>query len=168
MGKKILKTISDLKAAEYNPRRITPEALKGLGYSLEEFGDLSGIVYNTRTGNLVCGHQRVKALAERYGNAPIVDNILQVNGYSFPIRLVDWPRDKEVAANIAANAPTIQGEFTDELQGLLNEIEQDWPKLFEELRFEDLKIEMPENKEKEVDETTLETDHECPNCGYKW
>jgi len=37
MGKKILKTISDLKAAEYNPRRITPEALKGLGYSLEEF-----------------------------------------------------------------------------------------------------------------------------------
>jgi len=25
-----------------------------------------------------------------------------------------------------------------------------------------------ENKEKEIDETTLETDHECPNCGYKW
>jgi DNA modification methylase len=135
-----LKKLSDLKAAEYNPRSITPDALKGLGYSLEEFGDLSGIVFNKQTGNLVCGHQRVKALQEKYGNVPIEDNILQANGHIFLIRIVNWPRDKEIAANIAANSPTIQGDFTEELQGLLDEVEQGWPELFDELQFENLKI----------------------------
>jgi len=139
--KKELKTLSDLKAAEYNPRTISPSALKGLGYSLEEFGDLSGIVFNKKTGNLVCGHQRVTALQEKYGNAPIEDNILKANGHAFPIRIVDWPRDKEIAANIAANTPEIQGEFTIELQDLLSQVETDLPELFENLKFDALKIE---------------------------
>lgn len=164
----MLKTIADLKAAEYNPRTITPQALQGLGFSLEEFGDLSGIVYNTKTGNLVCGHQRVKALAEKYGEVPIEDDIIKANGHAFPVRLVSWPRDKEIAANIAANSPAIQGDFSEELQDLLAQVERDLPGLFEGLNFEELKIEMPENREKEIDETTLETNHECPSCGYKW
>jgi len=47
-------TIDDLKADPKNPRKISPEALDGLRYSLGEFGDLSGLVWNKRTGTLVC------------------------------------------------------------------------------------------------------------------
>jgi len=138
---KLLKTLKDLKPAQYNPRSITPEALSGLGYSLQEFGDLSGIVFNTQTGNLVCGHQRVKALQEKYGNAAIVNNAIKANGHAFPIRLVEWPYQKELAANIAANSPTIQGDFTEELNALLEEIQIDNPELYDTLHFEDLELE---------------------------
>jgi len=52
--------LTDIKSAGYNPRTITDEQLKMLNKSLQTFGDLSGIVYNRRTGNLVGGHQRLK------------------------------------------------------------------------------------------------------------
>jgi len=138
---KLLKTLKDLKPAQYNPRSITPEALSGLGYSLQEFGDLSGIVFNTQTGNLVCGHQRVKALQEKYGNAAIINNAIKANGHAFPIRLVEWPYQKELAANIAANSPTIQGDFTEELNALLEEIQIENPVLYDTLHLEDLQLE---------------------------
>ncbi len=41
--------IKDLKPAAYNPRKITDAQLARLKKSLEEFGDLSGIVVNVRT-----------------------------------------------------------------------------------------------------------------------
>lgn len=50
----------DLKPAHYNPRTITPEKLKMLGQAMQEFGDLSGVVVNVRTGNVIGGHQRIK------------------------------------------------------------------------------------------------------------
>ena len=49
--------LADLKPAPYNPRTISEEALKGLGVSLEEFGDISGFTWNKQTGHLVTGHQ---------------------------------------------------------------------------------------------------------------
>ncbi len=50
-------SFDDLRPAHYNPREITAEAAEGLRHSLVEFGDISGIVWNQRTGNLVCGHR---------------------------------------------------------------------------------------------------------------
>jgi hypothetical protein len=55
--------VKDLKPAGYNPRKISKEKLAALKKSLEEFGDLSGIVYNSRTRTLIGGHQRIKNLA---------------------------------------------------------------------------------------------------------
>lgn len=49
--------------------------MKGLSYSIAEFGDLSGITFNERTGELVCGHQRVKALRAQYGDLPMDDRV---------------------------------------------------------------------------------------------
>ena len=57
-----LKNIDDLKPASYNPRKISKKAFEGLEVSLKKFGDISGIVWNKRTGNLVSGHQRVAKL----------------------------------------------------------------------------------------------------------
>lgn len=54
--------VKDLKPAGYNPRKISKEKLAALKKSLEEFGDLSGIVFNIRTQTLIGGHQRTKNL----------------------------------------------------------------------------------------------------------
>lgn len=55
--------VKDLVAAPYNPRQISDQQLDRLGKAMHEFGDLSGIVYNTRTGHLIAGHQRIKKLS---------------------------------------------------------------------------------------------------------
>ena len=62
------RTIEELTEDARNPREMTAQEFKGLGHSLAEFGDISGFVWNSRTGMLVCGHQRRKALIEKYGD----------------------------------------------------------------------------------------------------
>jgi hypothetical protein len=140
--------LSDLKPARYNARKISDKAFAGLGYSIEEFGDLSGITINTRTGNLVCGHQRCKAIAAKYGDVEIIDinndhmkdcKAIITPDWIFHVRQVDWPLEKEKAANIAANNQRIAGTFiADELDSMLAEIQEDNEPLFEALNFNTL------------------------------
>lgn len=123
--------LSDLKEAEYNPREITEDELAGLSTSIEEFGDISGIVFNRKTGNLVTGHQRVKALKKLYGDDLQMTYSEDGTGAFvtregiFKVRFVDWSIRKEKLANIAANNPNIQGKFTPQLQIELKEINLD-------------------------------------------
>ena len=141
MDRKIsIKSLSDLKEAEYNPRNISREALTGLKYSLEEFGDLSGITFNLKTGNLVAGHQRVNALKEKYGDLDISSGkIITPDGNEFKVRFVEWDIQKEKAANIAANNPLLQGEFEEQgLKLMVEEINLSLPDLSEQLRFNDI------------------------------
>lgn len=135
--------LSELQEAEYNPRTISGQALQGLKYSLEEFGDLSGITFNVRTNRLVSGHQRVRALMEQYGDLQISEGKISTpNGETFNVRYVDWEEIKEKAANIAANSPTIQGEFTGGLAILLDELAIEVPETVSALSL--LDIELPE------------------------
>lgn len=143
--------ISDLRAAPYNPRKITPEALRGLGVSVETFGDLSGIVWNEKFGNLVAGHQRLKALVDagakgwqRNGSAAWIDH--PKTGERFPVRIVNWDAKRERAANVAANAQTIQGEFTDGLVQVVEGIKIDFPDLAVDLRIDVLLDDLPGSK----------------------
>ena len=125
--------INDLKPASYNPRKITDEKLEMLKKSLTEFGDLSGIVYNRRTGTLIGGHQRLKTFDPSW---PITkesttdDRGTVALGYvetphgRMTYREVDWPEAKEKAANIAANKHG--GEFNDALlKKLIKELKID-------------------------------------------
>lgn len=52
--------IRELKANPKNPRKISDSKLAMLKASVEEFGDLSGFVYNRRSKRLVSGHQKQK------------------------------------------------------------------------------------------------------------
>jgi site-specific DNA-methyltransferase (adenine-specific) len=106
------RTVGTLTPAPYNPRKITDKQLGMLAKSMAEFGDLSGIVRNVKTGNLVGGHQRIKNLDPSWPiiSAPHTDNTGTVAlGYietpsgRWQYREVDWPEKKEAAANIAAN-----------------------------------------------------------------
>ncbi len=60
--KKIRSSLGQLEGNPKNPRRITDKKLDMLKKAVSEFGDLSGIVFNRTTGQLVGGHQRVKVL----------------------------------------------------------------------------------------------------------
>jgi len=109
------RTLSDLKPNKNNPRTISDGQLEKLKRSLLEFGDLSGFVVNKRTGNLVGGHQRQKALppkskivlskeyAKPTRTGTVQEGRIDVDGESFAFRAVDWPEDREIAANLAAN-----------------------------------------------------------------
>jgi len=115
--KKIRQTkVKDLKAAPYNPRQISKKQLAMLKKSLEEFGDLSGIVFNIQTGNLIGGHQRVSLFDPSW---PIdkTKGIIKTPFGDCSYREVDWPEEKEKAANIAANKHS--GEWE---SGLLSDL----------------------------------------------
>jgi ParB-like chromosome segregation protein Spo0J len=56
--------LDKVKEAEYNPRQITDEELKKLKESLQKFGCVRPLVINEKTGNLVSGHQMLKAAKE--------------------------------------------------------------------------------------------------------
>lgn len=110
------KTVKSLKPAKYNPRKISSQQMKMLKKALEEFGDLGGIIFNSRTSNLIGGHQRCKALPKdapieiiKHYDKPtrtgtVAEGFIIIDGERFSYREVDWDSAREKAANIAANA----------------------------------------------------------------
>ena len=82
---------------------------------------MGGIVYNKRTGRLVGGHQRVKALC--------CDGRRDAE-----VRVVDLPIAEEKAANLALNHPGIGGEWDEALLLSCAEVERDLPAAYEELQ----------------------------------
>jgi len=166
-------TIGGLAAAPYNPRKIGESALAGLAYSLEQFGDISGVVWNTRTSHLVAGHQRVKALAQKFGDLAIADgSICLPGGLTFPVRVVDWSLEQEKAANVAANSPTISGEFTEDLPALLAEIEASMPDAWSGMGFGELLAEVSPVKPPSGQPPPPTADNpkpcRCPECGCEF
>ena len=104
--------VGDLKSSPYNPRKITAKQLEMLGKAMKEFGDLSGVVVNIKTGHVVGGHQRLKHLdpawkiiketcKDSVGTAAIGHIVTPFGAWTY--REVDWPERREKAANIAAN-----------------------------------------------------------------
>ncbi|RYF49975.1 MAG: hypothetical protein EOO38_06740 [Cytophagaceae bacterium] len=111
-------TLTSLHDNPENPRRITSQRLEMLKRSLVEFGDLSPICFNIRTGQLLGGHQRKKALLDRFGDAAITitntyepptavgtvrEGYLFIEGERFAYREVDFDETREKLANLAAN-----------------------------------------------------------------
>lgn len=132
--------LSDLRGASYNPRTITDKELRHLGKSIDQFGDLSGIVFNVAGGVLVSGHQRVKAIkgkktrlvkqkCKRDRQGTVATGIIEVKEADetltrIPYREVEWT-DKmtEMAANVAANMSG--GEFDQvKLGAVMHTLEQ--------------------------------------------
>jgi len=180
MGERMVKMkLKELKPANYNPRKITDEQLSMLKKALEEFGDLSGIVFNRRTGNLVGGHQRLKCLPEdakiekKELNKPshtgtVAEGFILIprldkegspkagvvaSSDRLSYREVDWPLEKEKAANIAANKHG--GEFDDELLKCLLEELKDTD--IELLGFSENELDklLKEDEEPEINEWDL-------------
>jgi len=137
------KQIGQVPDAEYNPRRIGPIADAALKESLFIFGPLDGFVLNLETNSVICGHQRRRHIAgmkpgdiewgvqhkvnlgpkeKRFISTEINGTFQDEHGNHWGVRAVQWPLWFEQAANISANNPVIQGEFTDDLSALLDGI----------------------------------------------
>ena len=84
------KKLNELNPASYNPRKIKKKDFEDLKKSIEEFGYVEPIIWNTTTGNVVGGHQRLKVLQEQG-----VEEIECV--------IVEYSEEKEKALNIALN-----------------------------------------------------------------
>jgi hypothetical protein len=146
-----------LVPAPYNPRQISDAALAGLTESLKRFGLVQPIVVNDRTGHVVGGHQRVKAL-QTLGET------------SAQVIVVDLDEKEEKALNLTLNNPHVAGDWTAELQDVLLSLDDD---ALSSLRLDELEdlTRPPQNSPEAfqaVDGDTLNTEHVCPKCGYEF
>jgi DNA modification methylase len=105
----VLKNVNELNPAAYNPRHMDEKEFAKLKLSIAEYGLVQPIVWNERTGNVVGGHQRLKAC-------------IDIGLETVPVVVVDYDEQKEKGANIALNK--IEGEFdTAKLKDLLEELD---------------------------------------------
>ncbi|MFA6486135.1 MAG: hypothetical protein WCT40_02090 [Candidatus Magasanikbacteria bacterium] len=124
--------VKDLHLADWNPRQISDSSFSLLKTSLADLGDLSGIIFNRATGNLIGGHQRVKWLLEIAPDAEVVitdlfeqatdskslaGGYIEAKGNRFAYREVEWPPEREKLANLAAN--NISGGWEIDKLGLI-------------------------------------------------
>ena len=103
--------VSKINLAPYNPRKALkagdPEYEK-LRRSLDEFGLVEPLIWNSRSGNLVGGHQRFTVLLDQ--------GVKRVE-----VSVVDLPPEKEKALNLALNK--VQGAWDEaKLAQLLDEL----------------------------------------------
>ena len=96
-------SISKLKPAAYNPRKIDGATLDRLARGMEEFGIVDPIIIN-KDGTVIGGHQRIKA-AEKLGLSEV------------PCVRLDLDKTKEKTLNLALNK--ISGEWD---MGLLKDL----------------------------------------------
>ena len=118
--------IKDLTKNPENPRTITDQKKAMLKKALLKFGDLSGVIYNRKTKQLVGGHQRRDVFEEEDGTVSVnitkkyskktktgtvAEGFIEIRGERFSYREVEWDEHTEKAANIAANKGA--GEWDD-------------------------------------------------------
>jgi hypothetical protein len=106
-------TESILKPDPQNPNRMADDDKARMVKSLAEFGDLSGIILNRRTGLLIGGHQRADVLTgaaivaedlpEPEPDGTVARGYLDHSGRRYSLRVVDWDEAKAHAALLAAN-----------------------------------------------------------------
>jgi hypothetical protein len=107
---------SIIKNAPYNPRKINDTQFSGLRKNLKKVGLLQPLVWNKVTGNLVSGHQRLRAL----------DQMEKGQEYKLSVAVVELDEKTEKEQNIFFNSTTFQGEFDfDLLRELIPEIDTD-------------------------------------------
>ena len=97
----ILRNISDLIPADYNPRQLSEEQFKTISDSIKKFGFVDPVIVNMhkdRKNTLVGGHQRVK-VAESLGYTEV------------PTVEVNLPLEKEKELNVRLNKNTGSFDF---------------------------------------------------------
>lgn len=174
----------DLAPNPKNPRTITTEKLNQLRKALLEFGDLSGIVFNRASGQLIGGHQRAKNFDEdaaveyvrKYSRptktGTVAEGYVEFNGERYNYREVKWNKDREKAANLAANKSAGEwdlpqvGEWLKELGSF--DVNYDLDLTMFDVK--ELKLFEPKPKAAKPPGKKGYTrlTHECPECGHSW
>ena len=120
--------ITDLKPAEYNPRRISDDDYQKLKNSISTFGLVDPIIVNLKNMHIVGGHQRYDVLLDEH----MLDNdflaelpMIRLGDVGFVFtdtELSIRDDDHEKALNLALNK--ISGEWdNDKLAEVLEDLE---------------------------------------------
>ena len=122
MAKKSIIDFGLAKEFHKNPRTISEKQYKLLGDSLDELGDLSGIVHNLNTNEIISGNQRTKffkanefelEITERYPKpsrtGTLAIGFIIHKGEKYSYRAVKWTPEQSEKANIIANK--VGGKF---------------------------------------------------------
>lgn len=101
---------------------------------MERYGDLSGVIFNRHTNQVVGGHQRLKVippdatitiveeLEEPTPQGTVAHGYIAVGAELWTYREVEWSEEDELAANLAANKHG--GEFAfPQLTEILSELD---------------------------------------------
>ena len=150
--------LDKLKLADNNPRTITNRHFQGLLNSIRRFGLVEPIVWNERTGRVVGGHQRYRALVE-------------LGVVEATVVAVDLSIEEEMAANLTLNNPAIEGDFDEPINDLLKQLEKSDSSMFKELNMESLESALAKEIAKPMHSTETrdeDTHAECPCCKHKW
>lgn len=142
-------SLMELNPSNYNPRIMTVEAFQGLSKSIDKFGMLIPIVWNSRTGNVVGGHQRLRHLQE-------------IGELEADVVIVDLDDNEEVALNIALNNRAIRGDFTSDVVSLLEKSEVQLGSAFNDIKLNDLFKDMSRRFAKELKEKTRSQEPTTP------
>jgi hypothetical protein len=102
--------LSQLDPNPKNPRMITGENLRRLRRSVRRFDLVENLVWNRRTKRLVGGHQRMRVLRA-------------LNREKAMVCVVDIDEEEEAALMIQLNNPHAQGEFSEDLKKLLDDLQ---------------------------------------------
>jgi len=175
--------IKDLKGNDKNPRKITEKQYKNLQKTLDELGDLSGIVFNRKNGTLVGGHMRQKVFESLQSKIVITDKLKKSDsqgtlalGYildgdkKYSYREVEFTEEQHDKAMLVANKAGGEWDF----DMLANIWDEEW--LENEVGFEKFELTgfYPEdnqnkgNSEIDTDEIEKGLNQECPKCGFKF
>lgn len=132
--------LSTKKPNPRNPRKpFTDSQLDAFRKSLAEFGDLSGIVFNRKTKQLVGGHKRCEQFRQEDPEVNITEVLkapdstgtvawghVEIGGTRFTYREVEWTKTKEAAGNIAANQHGAEFDL-----GIVGQIVSEFPNSFD-------------------------------------
>ena len=174
-----------------NPNRMDAATRVAMAKSLAAFGDLSGVIWNKRTGLLIGGHQRADVLASAVQEiqdlpAPEPDGTvargwLVLHGVRYAVRVVDWPPETAHAALLAANRyGRLGADDAAILKDLLAELDcgqaTDSGQLLADLTGYDAaererlanQVHVPDGNKPIDEEGMKNTQNECPKCGFKW
>lgn len=94
---------SQVNLTAYNPRTISEYAKSKLTESLQEFGLVETLVWNSRSGNLVSGHQRLAIMD--------AENGYPGNDYELDVSVVKLTKKQEKRLNVWLNNRAAQGSF---------------------------------------------------------
>lgn len=109
-------TINEGKQYFKNARVITTAQFEHLEDSLDEYGDLSGIIHNWETNEFAGGNQRTRVFAPEESKIEILtiydpptrtgtvaEGYVHWHGERFAYRAVRWDEEKMAGANLSAN-----------------------------------------------------------------
>ncbi len=187
-------TLASLAPNAKNPRKPwkNDEQRDAFQRSLATFGDLSGVVFNKTTKQLVGGHKRVEEFkADADATLTITEQMAKPdatgtvayghvtlsNGVRFAYREVKWDASKETAANLAANKWSAEWD-AELLGGMLQDLSEnefdmaltgfELPEIAGFLQ-EPVVHGTPEHSSSgEVDVDGMQMEHTCPKCGFEF